>query len=498
MKTKQIKTKQMNTKTAKSTKIADSQMQLSAVKHAEQVRNGNLNISKFIDEFFVEAKKINDEYNYFTLLCEEFARKQIADNSKGILAGVPISVKDCICVKGVETTASSKILEGYKPVFNATVVQRLVDAGAFVVGKTVQDEFGFGSFSTNVGVGYKIPHNPCDKKRVCGGSSGGAGGFTAKIKKANMPHIALAESTGGSIVAPASFCGVYGLCPTYGAVSRWGLIDYANSLDKIGLMATNMQDIAVAFDIIKGTDGKDPTATNNAPNMAQSLSKGVKGLRIGMITELFGKGIDNDIKKKVFEVAKTLELKGAKLVNVSLPLTAKHALSTYYLIAVSEASTNLAKYCGMRYGASESSQMNKTFDEYATKVRSDFFGAEAKRRIILGTFARMAGYRDAFYVKALKVRTLIIQEYLSAFKNVDVLLSPTMPLIAPTFNEIKKITPLQEYLMDVMTVGPNLAGLPHLNIPSGFSKEMPVGALFIASHYKEDILAQIGGALEYE
>ncbi|MFQ5474888.1 MAG: amidase family protein [Candidatus Nanoarchaeia archaeon] len=436
-------------------------------------------------EVIDEVEKIDKEFNYLNVICNLENRK------KGRLSGVSISVKDAICVKGVESTAGSAILNGYKPVFNATVIERCLDEGATIVGKTAQDEFGFGSFCTNVGKGFKVPKNPFDKERCCGGSSGGCAGLTQKM---TSHHISLAESTGGSIVTPASFCGVYGLCPTYGRVSRYGLMDYANSLDKIGPMAKDIKDVALLLEIISGFDRNESTCTDvPVDKYTDFVGKDIKRMKIGIIKEGFGEGVSYEVAENVRSAIKRLEDAGATVEEVTLPLTMKYGLSAYYLISTSEASTNLARYCGMRYGASEKLEGN--FNEYFSKVRSKYLGDEVKRRILIGTFARMAGYRDAYYIKALKVRTKIIEEYKNLFRKFDALISPTVPVLPPKFSEINRMTPLQEWLMDILTVGPNLAGLPHLNIPSGTADGLPVGTLLIADHFQEGKLIQIGSQI---
>src|SRR3989338_7544718 len=403
----------------------------------EKIKNGEINIVEHTEKVMEECKKINKEYNYFNIISEDLAlsqakeiQKQIKNNDKGIknkkLLGVAVSVKDAICVKNVESTAGSRILKGYKPLFDATVVKKAKEAGAIIIGKTAQDEFGFGSFSVNAGLGFNVPKNPFDKTRACGGSSGGAGGIT---QKASFPHIALGESTGGSIVNPASFCGVFGLCPTYGRVSRYGLMDYANSLDKIGALGKNVYDVALLLDVIAGFDENESTTINKpTEKYAESINKNIKNMKIGIINGSFV-DIDKNVGKNVREGVKELEEHGAKCEEISLKLPIDHGISTYYIIATSEASTNLAKYCGMRYGISEKLEGN--FNEYFTKVRSNNFGAEAKRRIILGTFARMSGYRDAYYIKATKVRAMIVNEYKKIFRKYDALVSPTMPRTAP-------------------------------------------------------------------
>ncbi|HLC85865.1 MAG TPA: amidase family protein [Candidatus Nanoarchaeia archaeon] len=468
---------------------------MSVSEFLRKVKNKEIDIVEHTYKVLEECKKINKEYNYFNTISEELAinmAKLVKKNPSGRLAGLPISVKDSICVKDVESTAGSRILKGYYPLFNATAVQRVIDEGAVIIGKTSQDEFGFGGFCTNVGIDFKIPLNPFDKKRSTGGSSGGAAGLT---QKSSFSHVAFGESTGGSIVNPSSFCGVFGLCPTYGRVSRYGLIDYGNSLDKIGSIAKSVEDCALLLSIISGFDSKDSTSLkSHVEDYNKYLKKNIKGLKIGIIREAFTEGVDKKVEKKVKDSISKLEKFGAKSENVSLPLSVKYGIPTYYITATSESSTNLAKFCGMRYGSYE--KLEGSFDEYFSKVRSANFGREAKRRIMLGTFARMSGFRDAYYIKASKVRTLIINEYKEAFKRFDVLICPTMPILPPTFEEIGKLTPLQDYMMDILTVGPNLAGLPHMNVPVGFENSLPVGMMLISNHLNEGVLLQV--AKEFE
>jgi len=447
---------------------------MKAQEFVQKVKNQEVDIIEHTHKVLDEAKKINKKYNYFNVISEDLALEQaenISKNSKGKLAGLPISVKDCICVKGIESTAGSKILKNYKPVFNATVVKNLINEGAIIIGKTAQDEFGFGSFSVNVGLDKKIPKNPYDLARVTGGSSGGSAGYTAITK---YPHISIAESTGGSIVNPASFCGVIGLCPTYGLVSRYGLIDYSNSLDKIGPISKYIHDIELILPIMAQYDSKDSTSLKEKLNQDSKIKK------IAVIKETLN--VDDKIKDLVLDKLDDYD-------TISLPLVEKYSLACYYLIAMSESSTNLAKYCGIRYGLQK--ELKGSFDEYFSSVRSDGFSKEAKRRIILGTFARMAGFRDAYYLKAMKIRTLIINEYKKTFKKYDLLVSPTMPIIAPKFTEIKKLTPLQNYMMDILTVGPNLAGLPHITSNVGLVNKMPAGIMYIADHLNENKLIEI-------
>ena len=455
------------------------------------VKNKEIDVVEHSIKSINSAKKINSEYNYFDTISEEFAiseAEKTAKNSKGILAGLPISVKDCICVRGIETTSGSRILEGYKPVFDADVIKKIREQGGIIIGKTSQDEFGFGGFSENVGIGFKVPLNPYDKDRSCGGSSGGSAGIT---QKADFPHISIAESTGGSIVNPASFCSVYGLCPTYGLVSRYGLIDYANSLDKIGIMSRYVDDMALILEIISGHDEKDSTSANlKVERYTDYIGNEVKGIKIGLIKESLGEGTNEKVKGHTLDYLSKLESSGINYEEVSLPITMEYGLAVYYLIATSEASTNLAKYCGVRYGKHE--ELEGNFNGYFSKVRGKNLGIEAKRRIMLGTFARMAGFRDAYYLKATKVRTLIIEEYKKLFKDFDVLLSPTVPILPPRFSEIENLSIMQNYMIDILDVGPNLAGLPHLNVPIGFEKGLPVGVMLIGDHFKEGRLMQVG------
>ena len=461
----------------------------------KKVQKGEIDVVEHTHKVLEEAKKINKEYHYFNTISEDLAiesAKAVKKNPKGKLAGLPVSVKDCIVVKGVESRAGSKILSGYKPVFDATVIEKVRKEGGIIIGKTAQDEFGFGTFSTNVGVVMKIPLNPLDKARACGGSSGGAAGIA---QKTSFPHIAISESTGGSIVAPASFCGVAGICPTYGRVSRYGLMDYTNSMDKIGAIGKSVEDAALLLQTIAGFDEKESTSINEpVDNYFDFIGKIVKNMKIGVIKETLGKGTDAEIVKSVNQAVKGFEELGVKNEEVSLPLALKYGVEAYYLLAMSETSTNLAKFCGMRYGKHE--KLEGSFNDYFSKVRSANFGEEAKRRVIIGTFARMAGFRDAYYIKAAKVRTKIIEEYKKAFKKFDVLVCPTMPIVAPKFSEIDKLTPLQNYMMDIMTAAPNLAGLPHITIPCGIKDGMPVGLMLVGNHLMERKILQLAAAYE--
>lgn len=449
-----------------------------------QNRSGDIDLEDFFSHVIENSKSIQKKYNAFITLVDKIGEPI----KKGKLFGLPISVKDNICTKGIQTTAGSKILEGYVPPFSATCVENVINEGTTILGKTAMDEFGFGTFSVNCA--YGIPKNPLDTARSCGGSSGGASCITLA---ADFPHIALAESTGGSISCPAAFTGTVGLTPTYGLVSRWGLIDYANSLDKIGCIGKTVYDVALLFSVMAGNDPKDSTSLNvPKQNYTKYFKKDVKGMKIGVPKQYF-EGIDEKITKVIWTAIKKLENLGATYKEISLPHT-KYALSSYYIIAVSEASTNLAKYCGMRYGLHLGLQGN--FDEYFSTVRSDGFGEEAKRRIILGTFARMAGYRDAYYLKALKVRTKVIEDFKRAFKQFDILAAPTMPVVAPRFDEIQKLSPIEVYMMDILTVAPNLAGIPMISVPCDFVNKLPVGLHLMGDHLQERKILQAAYAFE--
>ncbi|MBS3056092.1 MAG: aspartyl/glutamyl-tRNA amidotransferase subunit A [Candidatus Aenigmarchaeota archaeon] len=444
--------------------------------------NDDIDYSDFADYVNRETEKLNKKYGFL----REVVKLEMKKNPEKItkkMFGLPVSIKDCICTKGIGSFAGSKILEGYKPVFDAHVVENLKKENGAILGKTNQDCFGFGTFS--VYSDYEIPKNPIDSERSCGGSSGGCGGIT---KAATFPHISIGESTGGSISSPAAFCGVYGLTPTYGLVSRYGLIDYANSLDKIGVLGKNIFDIAFSLNIIAGHDSRDSTSLKTEKkDYTKVLDKPIKGIKIGIPKEYMQ--VDEKIQKTVWNAVKKLESLGATYQEISLENT-KYALSAYYIIATAEASTNLAKYCGLRYGVQNEIAKAESFNDHYKKIRTKNFNAEAKRRIILGTFTRMSGYRDQYYLKAMKVRTLVINDFKRVFKNVDIIASPAMPITAPKFSDIEKLTPMEHYQMDVLTVPPNLAGVPMISVPCGFVDGLPVGLHLIADHLQEEKIIQ--------
>ncbi len=453
--------------------------------HIKEARAGNIDVKEFLHNAIEESKRIQKEYSPFITINDDPALHA----ESGLLYALPVSVKDCICTKGIRTTAGSKMLENYIPPFDATCISKAKESGAFILGKTAQDEFGFGTFSVNCA--YSVPKNPFDKGRTCGGSSGGAACLTAAAK---FPHMAIAESTGGSITAPAAFTGTVGLTPTYGRVSRYGLIDYSNSMDKIGIITKSVEDAALGLSVISGYDPLDSTSIDNKnTDFTKHLDYGVKGMRVGIPKEYFSESVDGRISKIVMDKINLLESIGVKCEEVSLPLT-KYALPAYYLIALSEASTNLARYCGLRYGIQEA--LGENFDSYFSKIRSEAFGAEAKRRIILGTYARMAGFRDAYYIKALKARSLIIKEFKNVFRDFDALVAPSMPILPPRFSEIEGLTPAQAYSMDILTTPSNLACMPTISVPAGLAEGLPVGIQVISDHFEEGKLVTLGRAIE--
>ncbi|MBS3099142.1 aspartyl/glutamyl-tRNA amidotransferase subunit A [Candidatus Pacearchaeota archaeon] len=428
-----------------------------------------------MNKILKEAKKINREYNTFITINESFSE------------GIPIVVKDNICTLDLKTTAGSKILENYVPIFDATVIKKLKEKNFSVLGKTTQDAFGFGTFSTNTELG--IPKNPFDKNRSCGGSSGGTAAY---IKLSENVKYGLGQSTGGSINCPAAFCGVVGLTPTYGLVSRYGLIDYANSFDRIGPITKTVKDAAELLTIISGIDTKDPTTQNKNEDYTKYLNEEIKGIKIGIIKECFSEKIDENIKSGIKETIIVLEKKGCEIQEISIPIT-QHLVSAYYIIALAEASTNLAKYSGMIYGLEEKPEEN--YNEYFEKIRKNF-SLEEKRRILLGTFVRMAGYKKAYYNKAIQIRNLAVKQFQEIFKKFDLLITPTMPILPPKFEEIEKLSPLQTYAMDFLTIIPSVTGLPSMSLPVKTKTKLPIGMQLIANHFHEKNLVKVGDAYE--
>lgn len=438
-----------------------------------------------------QIKKLNKKLNAFITVTEKEALEQaktidkkIAKGGKiGVLEGVPVAIKDNMLVKDIRSTAGSKILENYVASYDATVVEKLKAAGAVILGKTNLDEFAMGA-STETSY-FGPTKNPADTTRVPGGSSGGSAAAVA----ANMCIYALGSDTGGSVRQPASFCGVVGMKPTYGAVSRYGLMAMASSLDQIGPITKTVEDAEIVFDIIRGKDKMDSTTIESkSQKVKKSESKlKIKNLKIGLPKEYFVEGMNRDVKACMRAAAKKLEKNGLNIEEVSLP-HAEYALAVYYLIMPAEVSANLARYDGVRYGYQ--TKKAKTLLEIYLKSRAEGFGDEAKRRIMLGTYALSAGYYDAYYLQAQKMRTLIREDFEKAFRQVDCLLLPTAPTTAFKIGE-KINDPLKMYLSDIYTVSANVAGLPAISVPCGVAGKLPVGAQIMAPWFDEEKLFEV-------
>ncbi len=403
------------------------------------------------------------------------------------LLGVPLAIKDNICTKGTLTTCSSKILSDFLPPYESTVTSRLSEQGYILIGKTNMDEFAMGSSTENSG--FHVTRNPWDLERIPGGSSGGSAAAVA----ADECIAALGSDTGGSIRQPAAFCGVVGLKPTYGRVSRYGLVAFASSLDQIGTLTKNVQDTALLMNIISGHDPLDSTsAPLSVPDFTLALGQDIKGIKLGVPKEYFIEGTEKEVEASVKDAIRKLEDLGAIPVEISLPHT-DYAIATYYILATSEASSNLARYDGVKYGFR--AEGKDLLDMYSN-TRAQGFGAEIKRRIMLGTYALSSGYYEAYYKKAQQVRTLIKQDFERAFKEVDVIITPTSPTVAFKMGE-KSADPLQMYLSDIFTISVNLAGVPGISIPCGFTTEnLPIGLQLIGKHFDEDSLLKIAYAYE--
>ncbi|WP_067932565.1 Asp-tRNA(Asn)/Glu-tRNA(Gln) amidotransferase subunit GatA [Alicyclobacillus kakegawensis] len=417
----------------------------------------------------------------------ERARRLDGEAFDGALFGVPYALKDNICTRNLKTTAASRILESYIPPYDATVAQRLAATQGVLLGKTNLDEFAMGSSTENSA--FQLTRNPYDVKRVPGGSSGGSAAAVA----AGMVPFALGSDTGGSIRQPASFCGVVGLKPTYGRVSRYGLIAFASSLDQIGPFTRSVEDAAFVLQAISGHDERDSTsAPRDVPDFVRGLEGGVKGLRIGLVTGLDEHGVDAEVQAAVGKAVQTLQDAGAEVVEVHLPHL-RYAVATYYLIAPAEASSNLARYDGVRYGRRAAGQ---SLAEMYENTRSEGFGMEVKRRIMIGTYALSSGYYDAYYRRAQQVRTRIREDFEQAFKRCDVIVMPTTPTTAFPLGE-KVDNPLQMYLNDIFTIPANLAGLPALSVPCGVSSEgLPIGLQLLAHWWDEATLLRVGHTYE--
>lgn len=443
----------------------------------------------YLDAISAQDETIN---SYITVLAEDaLAQAQAADDARAAgenkpLLGIPIGIKDVISTKGVQTTCSSKILEGYKPVFDATAVARLKAAGMVMLGKLSSDEFAMGS--SNESSAFGVVRNPWDIERVPGGSSGGSGAAVA----GGLCAAALGTDTGGSVRLPASFCGITALKPTYGRVSRYGLVAFGSSLDCIGPMGRSVEDVARLLQVMAGHDPKDSTTMPaDVPDYLAGLSDDLSGMKIGVPTEYFSDAINDEVKQLVQAAIEQVEALGAETVTVSMPHT-DYCLATYYILATSEASSNLARFDGIRFGPRV--DRGEMWDTY--RATRGLFGAEVKRRIMLGTYALSAGYYDAYYGKAQAVRTLIKQDFDKAFEKVDALITPVAPNTAPKIGE-NVSDPLELYLFDVMSVSANLAGVPALAFPVGFnSAGLPVGAQVFAPQYDEQTALRVGYAYQ--
>lgn len=438
---------------------------------------------------------VEETVNAYITLEPEKALQQAAaadellkEGSGGPLCGIPISIKDVLCTKGIRTTCGSRILENFVPPYDATTVEKLKKAGGVLIGKVAMDEFAMGSTSENCALG--IPKNPWNPGYICGGSSGGSAATVA----ADECIASLGTDTGGSIRQPASHCGVVGLKPTYGRVSRYGLVAFASSLDQVGPITKDVTDCAIMMNVISGYDPNDSTSVDlPVPNFRNTLTDGLQGMKIGIPKEYFSEGLDSEVKQAVLQGVDLLREAGAETVEVSLPHT-DYCVAVYYLIAPAEASSNLARYDGVRYGFREAAS-NSLLEMYRN-TRSQGFGDEVKRRIIIGTYALSSGYYDAYYKKASQVRTLIAEDFKKAFDSCDVLVSPVSP--TPAWKLAEKLDdPLSHYLSDILTISANLAGIPGISVPCGFSQAgLPIGMQIQAAHFQEEKLLKAAFNLE--
>jgi aspartyl-tRNA(Asn)/glutamyl-tRNA(Gln) amidotransferase subunit A len=462
----------------------------------DMLKKGETTSRAVTESVLNRIKAVDGKVKAYITVTEELAYKQAAESDKRIkagdtsspLLGIPIAVKDNMCTDGIKTTCASKILGNFVPPYDATVVKNLKKAGYVLCGKPNMDEFAMGSSTENSG--FFSTKNPWALDRIPGGSSGGSAAAIA----AGECIGALGSDTGGSIRQPAACCGVVGLKPTYGRVSRYGLVAFASSLDQIGPITKDVTDSALLMNVLAGHDAHDSTSANiPVPDFTKALKQDVKGLKIGMPKEYFIEGMDPEVEKAVKEAVKTLEKLGAKVVDISLPHT-DYAVATYYILATSEASSNLARYDGVKYGFR--AQAPKDLLDMYMQSRDQGFGPEVKRRIMLGTYALSAGYYDAYYKKGQQARTLIKQDFEEAFKLVDVIATPTAPTAAFKIGE-KTTDPLQMYLSDIFTISVNLAGIPGLSMPCGFTKDnLPIGLQILGKHFDEEAVLHTAFAYE--
>ncbi|WP_299094447.1 Asp-tRNA(Asn)/Glu-tRNA(Gln) amidotransferase subunit GatA [uncultured Metabacillus sp.] len=461
----------------------------------ELLHKKEITVSDLVEESFKRIQEVDDKVGAFLTLNEEKARiyaKELDEaldsrDEFGLLFGMPIGIKDNIVTKGLRTTCASKILENFDPIYDATVVKHLQKAEAVTIGKLNMDEFAMGSSTENSG--YKPTKNPWNLETVPGGSSGGS---AAAVAAGEVPF-SLGSDTGGSIRQPAAFCGVVGLKPTYGRVSRFGLVAFASSLDQIGPITRNVEDNAYLLQTISGVDEMDSTSADvEVPDFLSSLTGDVKGLKIAVPKEYLGEGVNEEVKQSVLDSLKVLEGLGATWEEVSLPHS-KYALATYYLLSSSEASANLARFDGVRYGYRTDNAENLI--EMYKQTRAEGFGNEVKRRIMLGTFALSSGYYDAYYKKAQKVRTLIKKDFEDVFEKYDVIIGPTTPTPAFKIGENVK-DPLTMYANDILTIPVNLAGVPGISVPCGLSHGLPLGLQIIGKHFDESTIYRVAYTFE--
>lgn len=469
--------------------------ELTAFEIKEKILNRELTSEEVVRAIFDRIEETDDEIGSFVSLRKEKAIEEakIVDSKikngevVGALAGIPVAIKDNMVSMGEPSQSASKILEGYEGIYDATVLKKLKDADAIIIGKTNMDEFAMGS-TTTTSVYEKITKNPWDLERVPGGSSGGGATSIA----ANQCYISLGSDTGGSIRQPASFCGVVGLKPTYGRVSRYGLMAFASSLDQIGPFAKTVKDVALALNTLAGMDDYDSTVEEvEVPNYLDYLTGDIKGMKIGVPKEYFIEGLNPGVKRVVDEALETFKSLGAEIVEISLPHT-KYAAPTYYVLAPAEASSNLARFDGVRYGRRTKNALN--IDELYIKSRSEGFGDEVKRRIMIGTYVLSAGFFDAYFKKAQKVRRLIKNDFDRAFEKVDIIFTPVTP--GPAFRLDDKKTPVELYLEDIFTIPANLAGIPGISIPAGTTEGLPVGIQLLGKAFGEKDILKAGDAFE--
>ncbi len=454
-------------------------------------------ITEIVQSYLDRIRKLDPQIGAFITLCEESALKEAAALDEkmaagediGFLGGIPVAVKDNICTRSIKTTCASKMLEDFVPPYDATVIRKLKEAGAIIIGKTNMDEFAMGSSTENSA--FQKTKNPWDLSKVPGGSSGGSAAALA----AGFAPLTIGSDTGGSIRQPAAFCGAVGLKPTYGLISRYGLIAFASSLDQIGPFTKTVKDCALSLQAIQGNDPFDTTSTQGEPvkDYISDLDKGVKGLRIGVPRECFQEGLDPEIRTAIEKAIMRFKEAGATIEEFSLPIM-ESGLSAYYIISSAEASANLARYDGVRYGYRAESFTG--IEGLMENTRAEGFGKEVKRRIMLGTYVLSSGYYDAYYNKAMMLRKKIKQVMKTAFGSYDIILTPTSPVLPFSIGE-KTSDPLAMYLADIYTVNMNIAGVPAISIPCGFSQEkLPIGLQLIGDHYTEKQLLQAAYSLE--